>query len=72
MNKKDIENRIRGALFGVAVGDALGGPLEFMDADAIQKQHGRVTDMKGRKFQLGAARPGLKNTQTEQPSQEGA
>ncbi|MBQ9169147.1 MAG: ADP-ribosylglycohydrolase family protein, partial [Oscillospiraceae bacterium] len=29
----------------VAVGDALGAPLEFMSADAIQKQHGRVTEM---------------------------
>ena len=26
------EDRVRGALYGVAVGDALGAPLEFMNA----------------------------------------
>ena len=33
-------NRIRGALYGVAVGDALGAPLEFMTAEQIQKKYG--------------------------------
>ena len=47
MENTKIYNRIRGALYGVAVGDALGGPLEFMSAGAIQKQHGRVTEMIG-------------------------
>ena len=40
-------NRIRGALYGVAVGEALGGPLEFMSAEAIKQQHGRVKEMIG-------------------------
>ena len=38
---------IRGAMFGVAVGDALGAPLEFMSAMSIQQQHGTVRDMIG-------------------------
>ena len=42
----DID-RIRGALFGVAVGDALGAPVEFMSADDIARKHGRVTTMLG-------------------------
>lgn len=44
---KERQDKIRGALFGVAVGDALGGPLEFMSAEEIQKKHGRVTEMIG-------------------------
>lgn len=47
MTEGKVFDRIRGALYGVAVGDALGGPLEFMSADAIEKQHGRVTEMIG-------------------------
>jgi len=48
MNKMNIHNKIKGALYGVAVGDALGGPLEFMSAEEIQKKHGgRVTEMIG-------------------------
>ena len=42
------EDKVRGALYGVAVGDALGGPLEFMDEVQInQKYGGRVTEMVG-------------------------
>lgn len=40
---KDL-NKIMGALYGVAVGDALGAPLEFMKAEEI---HGTVRDMIG-------------------------
>lgn len=43
---KNIE-RVLGAMYGVAVGDALGGPVEFMDADAIARQHGILDTMVG-------------------------
>lgn len=42
-----MEDRIRGALYGVAVGDALGAPLEFMSEESIRRHHGRVRDMIG-------------------------
>lgn len=47
MNRDDLKNRITGALYGVAIGDALGAPLEFMSAARIKEQHGRVTEMIG-------------------------
>lgn len=47
MKNEALYDRIKGALYGVAIGDALGGPLEFMDAEEIQKKHGRVTEMIG-------------------------
>lgn len=34
-------DRIRGALYGVAVGDALGGPLEFMSRSAVRRTYPR-------------------------------
>jgi len=40
-------DKIRGVLYGVAVGDALGAPVEFMSAESIKEQHGRVTEMIG-------------------------
>ncbi len=46
MNKK-LLNTIEGALFGVAVGDALGAPVEFMSAEEIKSRHGRITEMIG-------------------------
>lgn len=39
--------RIAGALFGVAVGDALGGPVEFMSAAQIAQEHGHISSMIG-------------------------
>lgn len=45
---KDIlKDKIAGALYGVAVGDALGAPMEFMDAEDIARKHGHVADMIG-------------------------
>lgn len=46
MNEKKL-NIIKGTLYGVAVGDALGAPVEFMGAESIEQQHGRVTEMIG-------------------------
>lgn len=40
-----LYNKIKGALYGVAIGDALGAPLEFMTAEEIKTKYGRVTDM---------------------------
>jgi len=34
------KDKVLGALLGVAIGDALGGPLEFMSAETIREQHG--------------------------------
>ena len=36
-----------GCMVGLAVGDALGAPLEFMTPAEISQNHGRVTDMLG-------------------------
>jgi len=44
---KNIRDRIAGALYGVAIGDALGAPLEFMSKEEISRKHGRVTEMIG-------------------------
>ena len=44
----DQKGRIRGALYGVAVGDALGAPLEFMTAEEILAKYGApVREMVG-------------------------
>ena len=43
----DKLNRIKGALYGAAVGDALGAPLEFMPQEQIKAQFGTVRDMIG-------------------------
>lgn len=40
-------DRYEGAMLGVAVGDALGAPLEFMEAEEIKARYGRVTEMIG-------------------------
>ena len=47
MNRTNLKNTIKGALYGVAVGDALGAPLEFMSAEQIERRHGLVTEMIG-------------------------
>ncbi len=42
-----MEDRIIGMLMGLAVGDALGAPLEFMSERQVQIKHGHVTEMIG-------------------------
>lgn len=41
-----IENRLKGALYGLAVGDALGAPVEFMSAEDIKAKYGKWTEMR--------------------------
>ena len=38
---------VRGALYGVAVGDALGATLEFMSAQQIARKYGVLRDIVG-------------------------
>lgn len=40
-------NKIKGALYGAVIGDALGAPLEFMPHEQIKAQFGKVTEMIG-------------------------
>ena len=40
-------NRARGALLGLACGDALGRPVEFASASEISAEHGRLDEMIG-------------------------
>jgi ADP-ribosyl-[dinitrogen reductase] hydrolase len=47
-DEDSIRDRARGCLLGLAVGDALGGPLEFRPAEQIVDRHGGpVSDMIG-------------------------
>lgn len=40
-------DRIKGGLYGVAVGDALGGTTEFMSAKEVEAKHGYLTEIIG-------------------------
>jgi ADP-ribosyl-[dinitrogen reductase] hydrolase len=40
-------SRVRGVLVGLACGDALGRPVEFSSATAIEDEHGRLDEMVG-------------------------
>ena len=42
-----ILERYQGAMIGLAIGDALGGPTEFMSREALVAEYGLVTDMVG-------------------------
>lgn len=42
MNRDDLLRRARGALVGVAVGDAMGAPVEGRTAAAIRAEYGRI------------------------------
>jgi ADP-ribosyl-[dinitrogen reductase] hydrolase len=43
----DLSDRHQGCLVGLATGDALGAPLEFMSRERIRQTHGQVTEMLG-------------------------
>ncbi|MBI5034713.1 MAG: ADP-ribosylglycohydrolase family protein [Chloroflexi bacterium] len=43
LNRADLIRRAQGALFGVAIGDAMGAPVEGRTAAEIRAQHGRIT-----------------------------
>lgn len=47
MEKDLLFDKIKGGLYGVAVGDALGGTTEFMTAGQIKEQYGYLKDMIG-------------------------
>lgn len=45
--RTSIADRIKGGLYGVAVGDALGGTTEFMSTREIHRKYGYLTDIIG-------------------------
>lgn len=47
VNEGIIYNRIKGALYGVAIGDALGAPREFLSAEEAMLQFGPAKDLVG-------------------------
>jgi ADP-ribosyl-[dinitrogen reductase] hydrolase len=44
MNKSQIKDKIRATFLGVAIGDALGKPVEMWDAAKIKEKFGRIED----------------------------
>jgi ADP-ribosyl-[dinitrogen reductase] hydrolase len=46
-NENKRIDKIMGALYGFAIGDAMGATTEFMTAEGIKKQYGQVTDIIG-------------------------
>ncbi len=44
---KYTENIALGTMFGVAIGDALGAPVEFMTAEGIKEKYGRIENYVG-------------------------
>ncbi|MFC5404023.1 ADP-ribosylglycohydrolase family protein [Cohnella soli] len=47
MDYARLLDRIKGGLYGVAIGDALGGTTEFMTANEIKRQFGSLTEIVG-------------------------
>lgn len=43
----NIQSKIKGSLYGFAIGDAIGATTEFMDAESIKVKYGKVTDIIG-------------------------
>ena len=47
LGSKKLDSKVKGALYGAVIGDALGAPLEFMRSDLIASKYGTVTEMIG-------------------------
>lgn len=43
----ELRDRFRGALLGLAVGEALGAPAEFLSAEQVVERYGMITEMLG-------------------------
>ena len=43
----NIQSKIKGALYGFAIGDAMGATTEFMNENSIKSKYGKVTDIIG-------------------------
>ena len=43
----NIKNRLKGSLYGFAIGDAMGATTEFMSEDEIKSEYGKLTDIVG-------------------------
>ena len=43
MIKKDLLNKIKGALYGAAIGDMMGATTEFMKEEEIKQKYGEIT-----------------------------
>src|SRR3989338_6949798 len=44
MTNQELRDRVTGMFLGIAIGDALGMPVEIMSAETIAAKYGRVTD----------------------------
>lgn len=42
-----LESKIKGSLYGFAIGDAMGATTEFMTSESIKKKYGQVKDIVG-------------------------
>jgi ADP-ribosyl-[dinitrogen reductase] hydrolase len=47
VTREMLQDRYRGCMLGLAVGDALGAPLEFIDRAEIARRYGEVREMLG-------------------------
>lgn len=47
MSRNELLNKVKGAMFCFAIGDAMGATTEFMDRDAIKKKYGFVDRILG-------------------------
>ena len=41
----NIKNRLKGALYGFAIGDAMGATTEFMSEAEIKRDYGKLIDI---------------------------